>query len=232
MKTNKWENQTRGVGEAGWLHSRFSFSFAGYFNPERMGFGKLRVLNDDIIEGGHGFDMHPHSDMEIITLVTKGRLEHKDSEGHGGILRPGDVQVMSAGSGITHSEYNHAPDEQLALFQLWIETKELGISPQYSQRSFTFPDNTLVVVASGMNDADALVIYQQARIVVGNFAADGGASHAVEKGNGVFVLVIEGTFTVAGVVLERRDALEISDIESFSLKTATGGSIMLIEVPF
>jgi redox-sensitive bicupin YhaK (pirin superfamily) len=196
-----------------------------------MGFGKLRVLNDDVIEGGQGFGMHPHANMEIITLVTEGTLEHKDSQGNGGILKSGDVQVMSAGSGILHSEFNHAKDEPLALFQMWIETKEQNILPRYGQQSFLFPDNTLVAVASGLGDDGALYIHQNARVMVGKFVAGGQATLNVRKGNGIFAFVIEGTFTIAGELLIDRDALEISETEILSLKTKTGGTIILIEVP-
>lgn len=231
MKVTRRDSDARGVGEAGWLHSRFSFSFADYYDPDRMGFGKLRVLNDDIIEGGSGFGMHPHANMEIITIVTRGTLAHKDSEGNGGIVTRGGVQVMSAGTGITHSEYNHDVDKQLELFQLWIETKQRGITPRYAQQSFVFPENTLVVVASGLLDAGALAIHQDARVSVGNFTQGNKTSYEIPKGSGVFALVIEGTFTIAGVERNRRDALEITDTELLSLECTSDGALMIVEVP-
>lgn len=231
MKTAKYASETRGVGDIDWLQSRFSFSFAGYYDEARMGFGKLRVLNDDIIAGGGGFGMHPHANMEIVTLVTEGTLEHQDSEGNGGILKPGDVQVMSAGSGIRHAEINHSLSEPLALFQLWIETKEMNIAPCYAQQSFVFPENELTVVASGLNDAGALVIHQDARVVVGKFLAGSEVSHTIEKRNGVFAFVIEGSFTVAGVHLSKRDALEVTEAEAVAIEANSAGSILLIEVP-
>jgi len=231
MKMMKYSADSRGVGEAGWLHSRFSFSFANYWNPARMGFGALRVLNDDIIEGGGGFPMHPHSDMEIITLVTGGTLEHTDSEGNGGVLGVDGVQVMSAGSGILHSEFNHSATEPLSLFQLWIETKEEGITPRYDQKSFSFPQNALTTIASGLADPGALIIHQDARVIVGSFGEGGVGSVDIGLGRGVFVLVIEGSFTIGNETLLRRDAIEVSETGVLTISAVTPGRIMCIEVP-
>lgn len=230
MKTVKYTASTRGVGDAGWLRSRFSFSFASYYNPARMNFGALRVLNDDTIEPAHGFGMHQHDNVEIITLVTDGVLEHTDSEGHGGQLRADDVQVMSAGSGIAHSEFNPSDEEVLSLFQLWIGTKEHDIKPRYDQRSFKFPENTLVAVASGDGDEGALYIHQDARVLVGNFAAGAKHTHTIPAGRGVFALVTIGSFTIADETLDHRDALEITDAHSVTLETTAGGRILLVEV--
>ncbi len=231
MKTTLYRSESRGVGEAGWLHSRFSFSFANYFNPARMGFGALRVLNDDVIEGGGGFGMHPHRDMEIVTIVTSGTLEHQDSEGNRGVLTRGDVQVMSAGSGIEHSEYNKSDTELLALFQLWIETKEKGIQPQYDQKRFAMPDNALMVVASGLGDRGALSISQDARVVLGQLPPQASITYRPDQSRGTFAFMIEGGATVAGVELARRDALEVTDTDEIPLTTETGCEVLLIEVP-
>lgn len=231
MKTQRYSADTRGTGEASWLHSKFSFSFANYYNPARMGFGTLRVLNDDIIAPSNGFGMHEHDNMEIVTIVTEGMLEHTDSEGNGGILRAGDVQVMSAGFGIKHSEFNSSDEEPLALFQMWINTKEQNIKPHYDQKTFSFPENVLVVVASGSADTDALYIHQDTRVLVGNFNAGTKHTHSVTASRGVFLFVIEGSFTVAGETLSRRDALEITDTHSVTLEAVTHGKVMLIEVP-
>ena len=229
MKTVKYPAESRGTGEAGWLHSKFSFSFASYYNPARMHFGALRVLNDDIIEPANGFGMHEHDNMEIVTIVTEGILEHKDSEGNGGMLRAGDVQVMSAGSGIEHSEFNPSDEEPLALFQLWIGTKERDIKPRYDQKTFVFPLNTLVAVASGDGEDSSLKIHQDARILVGHFGVGSKHTHTIPSGRGVFALAIEGSFQIAGETLNRRDALEITDGHSVTFETPIGGRILLIE---
>ena len=231
MSITKLPHDERGVSEAGWLSSRFSFSFANYYDPNRMGFGKLRVLNDDVIAPGNGFGMHPHANMEIITVVTGGVLEHKDSEGNGGLLYPNDAQVMSAGAGITHSEWNSSDVEPLAFFQLWIETNNRNAAPRYDQKTFAFPSNVLVPVASGLGDAGALPIYQDARVLVGTYAAESAGSYTLTAGQGLFILVIEGAFTVGTVELGRRDAVEISAVDSVELRTITGGRLLVIEVP-
>ncbi len=229
MKTERYDAKTRGFNDAGWLHSNFSFSFANYYDPRRMGYGALRVLNDDIIEPANGFGMHEHDNMEIVTLVTEGVLEHKDSEGNGGTLRGGDVQVMSAGSGIAHSEFNPSDEEPLALFQMWITTKEQNIKPRYDQKTFEFRDNTLVAIASGDGEADALYIHQDASVFVGSFTAGSRHTHTIRKDRGLFVFCIEGTFEIDDDTIGRRDALEISGAQSVTFKTPVGGRIMLIE---
>ena len=183
----------RGIGDLAWLKSRFSFSFARYYNPDRRGYGKIRVLNDDIIEPDRGFGMHPHEDMEIITIVTKGVLEHKDNTGNSGLLRSGEVQVMSAGSGIMHSEINHSKTDRLELFQIWIETKEKGIDPGYDQREVVIRDNKLELVVSGDKNDDRLYIHQDAKISLGRFEKGESFEYEVGNGkNGVFIFVIEG----------------------------------------
>ncbi len=230
MSIAKYPASERGVNEVGWLSSRFSFSFANYYDPNRMGFGTLRVLNDDVIAAGSGFGMHPHANMEIITVVTDGVLEHKDSSGNGGLLHPGDVQVMSAGSGIAHSEWNGSDVEPLALFQLWIETNNPNAEPRYDQKTFTFPNNVLVPVTSGLDDDGALPIYQNARVLVGTYTEGATGTYQLGAGRGLFVLVIEGAFIVGGVELGRRDAVEVMDVETVEFSTTTGGRLLVVEV--
>lgn len=229
MNITKYPAESRGVGDIAWLRSCFSFSFARYYDPARMGFGKLRVLNDDTIAPANGFGMHEHDNMEIVTIVTEGILEHKDSEGNGGTLRADDVQVMSAGTGIAHSEINPSEEETLALFQLWIETKEQNIKPRYDQKSFTFPENVLTVVASGLGDEGALTIHQDARVMVGNMLPGAIVGLSVGEGRGVFALVINGSFTIADETLETRDAVEITDAHSVTIETVMGGRVLVIE---
>jgi hypothetical protein len=230
MSIVKYPADERGVSEIGWLSSRFSFSFANYYNPNRMGFGTLRVLNDDVIAPGNGFGMHPHDNMEIITVVTGGILEHKDSAGNGGLLYQGDVQVMSAGSGIAHSEWNGSDVEPLALFQLWIETSNPNAVPRYDQKTFTFPNNMLVPVASGLEDVGSLPIYQDARVLVGTYTEGANGSILAGTGRGIFLLVIEGAFTVGGVELGRRDAVEVTEVEGMEFSTVMGGRLLIVEV--
>lgn len=230
MKVAKYPAESRGVGDIDWLRSRFSFSFARYYDPARMGFGALRVLNDDTIAPANGFGMHEHDNMEIVTIVTEGILEHSDSEGNGGTLRADDVQVMSAGSGIAHSEINPSEEETLELFQLWITTKEPNISPRYDQKHFVFPENVLTVVASGDGDQGALSIHQDARVMMGNFAKGAKHTHIIPAGRGIFALAIVGSFTIAGETLDARDAVEITGAESMTIETTTGGRVLVIEV--
>ena len=231
MQATHYPSATRGTGEAGWLHTRYSFSFAHYFNPQRRGFGALLVVNDDIVEPNNGFGLHHHDNMEIITVVLEGTLTHEDTAGNRGTLRAGEVQVMSAGSGISHSEYNNTPDERLALLQLWIQTKERGITPQYAQKAFTFPENTLVPVASGLADTEALIMHQDARVMLTILGEDGRATHTVGEGRGIFVFVIEGTCIAADTTLAARDALEILNADEVVLEGASGAQVMLVEVP-
>ena len=136
MKIEVHKAEERGTSEHGWLHSKHSFSFADYYNPEKMGFGKLRVLNDDIVDPGQGFGTHHHDNMEIVSIVLEGSLEHKDNAGNHGVIKTGDIQRISAGSGITHSEYNHSKKEKVNFLQIWIETKEHNIKPSYEQKNF------------------------------------------------------------------------------------------------
>ncbi len=229
MTLKKYPANERGVSGMGWLHSRFSFSFAHYYDPDRMSFGALRVLNDDVIDGGGGFPLHRHDNMEIITIVTQGTLRHEDSEGHGGILKAGDVQVMSAGSGIEHAELNNSSTEPLALFQLWIMTKKRDIPPRYDQKSFSFPKNSFVTLASGLDEEGALTIVQDARVVRGDFEKGFHGIYRFQERKGVFLMVIEGAFLIEGERVERRDVLEITNGDSFSFEIEMEGSMLIIE---
>ena len=225
---------SRGKSELGWLHSRFSFSFANYYNPDKMGFGLLRVLNDDVVEPETGFGTHPHDNMEIITIILDGELEHKDSMGSGSIIHKGEVQVMSAGSGITHSEINPSKDKKVNLFQLWIFPKERNIKPRYDQKKFSVEDrkNNLQTVASGFKTNGALYIHQEASITLGN----------VEKGkkivyknfkpeNVAYLLVIDGKINLSDELLLTRDAIGISEQDQFEITAEENTDFVVIEVP-
>lgn len=223
----------RGVAEHGWLHSRFSFSFAHYHNPQRMGFGALRVINDDIIEAGMGFGMHPHKDMEIISIVTQGSLEHRDSQGNHGITKVGEIQYMSAGSGVSHSEF--ASDESdAALFQIWIHPNQKGGDPLYDQRDLIHHDksNRWVILVSPDGREDSITIKQDALI----YSAEVECGKTIpipsaKTDHGRLLLIIEGKVEIEGHILEAKDELQITDEEEYTLIALTESKVLLFDVP-
>lgn len=223
----------RGISELGWLSSRFSFSFAEYHNRNRMGFGALRVINDDTIKAGTGFGMHPHRDMEIVTIVTKGAVEHRDSEGHHGITRAGEIQYMSAGSGVHHSEHATAQADT-ELFQIWIFPDAHGYPPRYEQRDFRTIAarkgwHTLV---SGDGREDSIRIRQDAAIHIARMeAGEALPLPALTPDHGQLLLVVEGTVSVGDVRLERRDELQITKAGAYTLTASAGSEVLLFEVP-
>ena len=225
--------EERGSAHHGWLESRFSFSFAEYLNPDRMGFGVLRVINDDRIMPGGIFNMHPHRDMEIVTIVTKGAIEHNDSMGHSEILKAGEVQHMSAGSGIRHSEAN-AGEAVLELFQIWIYPKEKGITPVYRQKGFdpAYIHNRLGLLVSPDGADASLTMHQEARIWRGNFDRDETLTYTkADPSHGLYLFVIEGEVAWQDETLRRRDALEIEGGDNLVLNIAAGSDILLFDLP-
>ncbi len=218
MKINIHRADERGKSEIGWLSSRFSFSFADYSNLDRTGFGKLLVLNDDTIMPAKGFGAHQHENMEIITLVMYGELEHKDSLGSIEVLKKGEMQVMSAGRGITHSEYNHSKTNHLELFQLWIETARLEITPRHETRQIKFKDNELIKVVSGTQKDNVLFINQDSKIFLGKFSEKKKINYSFEKNRGLFVFVIEGEVEVEGTKLRESGYLVPLNEEMVLLK--------------
>jgi redox-sensitive bicupin YhaK (pirin superfamily) len=233
MKTLIHKSNTRGHANHGWLDAHHSFSFGQWYNPERVHFGKLRVLNDDIVKAGFGFDKHPHDNMEIITIPLSGALEHKDSTGGHGVIAKNDVQVMSAGSGIEHSEFNHSKTEDVNLFQLWIFTNKENVAPRYDQQTFSAADrqNKFQTVVSPFGN-DGLWIYQDAWISLGNFDVENSSSYQIKKqGNGIYLLVIEGEVEIDGNILSKRDAIGIWDTDAINILSKTNTEILLIEVP-
>lgn len=234
MKKIIQREDERGVAEHGWLHSRFSFSFAEYYNPKKMGFGLLRVLNDDIIEAGEGFGTHPHNNMEIITIMLQGELEHKDSSGSGSVIRPGEIQVMSAGTGILHSEFNHSKSGLANLLQLWVLPKERNIKPRYDQKVFPLAEskNSLIKIVSGKESKETLYIHQNAAITYGKL--DKGKANKYEfvfKGNGAYFFVINGNIEIDGDIINHRDAAGISDVDDFEVTAMSDSEFVIIEVP-
>ena len=233
MKTILHNAETRGHTNHGWLDTYHSFSFASYYNPDRMSFGALRVLNDDFIAKGMGFGRHPHDNMEIVTIPLYGDLEHKDSMGHTEVIKQYDVQIMSAGTGIYHSEYNKNRDKDVRLLQIWVFPKIEGVKPRYEQKTY-LPEgrkNKLQVVVSPDED-DAVTINQDAWFSLGNLDKETELSYTIKKkGNGVYAFLIEGNATVQGQALSRRDALGLWDTEKISIKADSDVEILLMDVP-
>lgn len=233
MKTSVYRSGSRGRADHGWLKSAFSYSFADYFDRNRMGLGALRVFNDDIIAPSSGFPMHPHDNMEIVTIVTEGAVEHKDSIGSGSVIRPGEAQRMSAGRGILHSEWNPSGDETLKLFQIWIKTRDRDIAPEYEQAVFDFEKNRgrLVTVVSGDPDEEGLTFHQDAWIMRGLLSEGQSVEYKVKReGNALYLFVVNGAVTLNGEKLESRDAAEIENADSVKLLSEADSDIILIEV--
>jgi len=236
MKTEIHPANERGHASHGWLNSYHSFSFADYFNPAREKFGCLRVLNDDTVEGGTGFDLHPHNNMEIVSIILEGALEHRDSMGNTQVISQGEVQVMSAGTGIYHAEYNHSETEPVKFFQLWIFPREKGLKPRYDQLLFPdqdMQDQLVTLVAPDIKqEENALWIHQDAYISTIRLKKESEFDYQVRiPGNGVFVFLIEGKIAVNENILVSRDAVGISETESFKVNAADNSRILFIEVP-
>ena len=226
--------ETRGHADHGWLNANHSFSFASYYDPNRMNFGALRVLNDDTISPGKGFGKHSHDNMEIITIPLKGDLEHKDSLGNIGAINEGEIQVMSAGTGIYHSEYNKNSDKFINLLQLWVMPKKQDVKPRYDQRSFKGlkKKNSVYQVLSPYPEDEGMWIHQDAWIHLGDCEEVTSVEYMLKKtGNGVYIFVIEGIFKVANEKLEKRDALGVWNTESITFEAQSKSQVLLIEVP-
>jgi redox-sensitive bicupin YhaK (pirin superfamily) len=236
MKTIIHHAEERGAGEYEWLSTRYSFSFANWYNPARMGFGALLVLNDDTIAPGQGFGAHSHDNMEILTIVRKGTLAHKDSIGTEGIIHAEEVQVMSAGTGVTHSEFNASTEEPLSLFQIWIQTDSLNAEPRYDQRNFRTVNRTGFVslvspLAVSVTEA-TLGIHQDAYITQATLTPHESLEYALKNENhGVYVFVMSGSATVNDITLHERDALAISETPVLILSATTPAELLLIEIP-
>lgn len=223
----------RGVAEHGWLHSHFSFSFAEYYNPHRMGFGALRVINDDVIEASQGFRMHPHRDMEIISIVTNGVLVHKDSFGNHGEVHAGEIQYMSAGDGVLHSEFA-SKDTSAALFQIWIKPNQKGGKPLYNQRDFrdVTKKNQWVTLISPDGRENSIAIKQEAFITTTELDEGKTISIAPSTPNrGKLVLVVEGQIEIDGAVLEMRDEVQTTETKLFEIKALKPSWVLVFDVP-
>jgi len=226
--------ETRGHANHGWLDSSHTFSFGHYYDPMRVQFGALRVLNDDFVDGGKGFGTHPHDNMEIVSIPLSGDLEHKDSMGNVAVIRENDVQIMSAGTGIYHSEYNKNPSKKVNFLQLWIFPKEENIKPRYGQKSFSPEErlNKLQVVVSPDESSGGVVINQDAWLSLGKIEKGVSVHYAVNKSdNGVYTFVINGSVSLNGHPLNRRDGFGIWETDSITVEATSDAEILLIEVP-
>ncbi|MEM9544729.1 MAG: pirin family protein [Bacteroidota bacterium] len=234
MNTVYHKANTRGMADHGWLTANHSFSFAHYYNPDRMNFGVLRVLNDDKIAPSKGFGMHPHDNMEIISIPLEGALEHKDSLGNGAVVQHGDVQVMSAGTGIRHSEFNANTDQDMKLLQIWLFPNKKNVTPRYDQVSIKDIEkkNTFYQVLSPNVDDQGVWIHQDAWFHLGEFDQDVLTTYEVKKpGNGIYVFVIEGTAEITGQALGKRDGFGIWNVNDFEIQADKNSRILLMEVP-
>lgn len=234
MKTILFKAADRGSADYGWLKPNYYFSFAQYYNPQKIHFGLLRVLNDDFIAGGGGFPTHPHDNMEIVTIPFAGALKHKDSTGGEGIIKAGDVQIMSAGTGVQHSEANASATEPVTLFQIWIFPKERNIKPRYDQKTFDINErvNKWQTVVSPLAADNALWINQDARFSLTNLDTGKEINYtSTFAGNGVFLVIINGAVKINDQQLNKRDALGICETESFTITATEDAELLAIEIP-
>ena len=225
---------TRGAADHGWLDARHTYSFADYRDPERMGFGKLRVLNDDVIQPSMGFDTHPHENMEIVSVPIKGALRHKDSMGNQSVISAGEVQIMSAGTGVRHSEYNDSDSEVVNLLQIWVYPKEKDIEPRYEQKEFLAEgrQNKFQLTVSPDREAGSVYINQDAWFSLANIDKDQTVDYPLhQNGNGVYVFVIAGSVLLGEEVLENRDGVEVTDTDKVNFTAKEDSQILCIEIP-
>ncbi len=225
---------TRSIADHGWLKSFQTFSFAGNYNPERIQFGALRVLNDDYIDGGTGFGEHPHDNMEIISIVLEGALKHEDSMHNVAVIEPGEIQVMSAGTGIYHQEYNKDEKHPAKFLQIWLFPNQRNVKPRYQQERYDsrLLPNQFTQILSPDKEDEGVWIYQDAWFHLGKFDAGVHLEHPLKKeGNGLYIFVIKGTIQVNGQDLAERDGFGIWEIESLQINTQTEAEVLLMEVP-
>jgi quercetin 2,3-dioxygenase len=234
MNTVIHRSNTRGTADHGWLKSFHTFSFANYYNPDRVHFGALRVLNDDFVAAGMGFSTHPHDNMEIITIPLEGAIEHKDSMKNNAVISEGEIQVMSTGTGITHSEFNHNGDKALKFLQIWVFPNTRNVAPRYGELKLDRAKmkNALYQVISPSPEDEGLWIHQDAWFHMAEMDADKALYYTLKKeGNGVYAFVINGAVQMGEVMLEKRDGMGITNTNSFEIKAKSPAKILLMEVP-
>lgn len=234
MKSIFHAADTRGFADHGWLKTNHTFSFANYYNPNRVQFGALRVLNDDNIAAGMGFGTHPHRDMEIITIPLRGDLAHKDSMGNASVIKHGEVQVMSAGTGVQHSEFNHNKDSEVELLQIWVLPRQTGVTPRYQQIKLNPADrkNKLQQILSPNVEDPGVWIHQDAWFSLGELDADFATTYSMHRsGNGLYAFLISGSATIAGQTLQTRDGMGIWETDNFDIQAISPSTLLLMEVP-
>lgn len=227
------KSDSRGHADHGWLSSRHTFSFAGYQDPRHMGFGPLRVINEDRVQGGEGFGTHGHRDMEIISYVLEGALEHKDSMGSGSVLRYGDVQCMSAGTGVTHSEFNHSADQPVHFLQIWLLPTKTGLTPSYQEGTFPSESkrNQMRLIAAPDGRDDSLLIHQDAYLYATLLEGSQTLQYPLKPGRSAYLHLARGRLTVNGVELEAGDALQITDESLLTLGEGENAEALLFDLP-
>ena len=234
MNTVVHKSATRGEAIHGWLHSHHTFSFANYHDADRMNFGVLRVLNDDQVSEGQGFGTHPHKNMEIISIPLEGDLKHKDNMGNETIIKEGDIQVMSAGTGVMHSEYNNNPDQAVKFLQIWIIPNQQNVTPRYDQISLKeiAKDNEFYQILSPNKEDQGVWIYQDAWFHLGKFSKGSTSEYSLKKeGNGVYAFILEGEVEINGEKLSKRDGLGIWNTSKIDMSVPENAEILLMEVP-
>jgi hypothetical protein len=226
------KSQDRGHANHGWLDSYHTFSFAGYYDPREMGFGTLRVINEDRVAPGQGFGTHPHRDMEIISYVLEGALAHKDSMGTGSVIQPGDVQRMSAGTGVSHSEFNHSQKDGVHFLQIWIEPNQRGVAPGYEQKNFTREDKKgrLRLIASPDGADGSVKIHQDARVYASVLEGGDAVTHALQSGRQAYVHVARGSVELNGTKLTTGDGAKISGEKELRLSGGQGAEVLLFDM--
>ncbi len=233
MKYTIYKSKDRGYANHGWLETYHSFSFASYYNPDMMQFGALRVINDDSIAPTKGFGTHPHDNMEIITIPLEGKLKHEDSMGNSSVIKSGEIQVMSAGKGVLHSEYNADDSNICKLLQIWVLPKERNIKPRYDQISLeqVYKKNELYGILSPNPEESGVWINQDAWFSMGDLDDGVTQTYNVRNSNGVYVFVIEGCIEIYGQVLNRRDAIGIEEADEFVIKSIDKSNILIMDIP-
>lgn len=234
MKTIIHTSASRGYANHGWLKSHHTFSFANYYHPERMNFGVLRVLNDDQVAGNGGFPPHPHQNMEIISIPLSGDLQHEDNMGNSTVIKEGDVQIMSAGTGVIHSEFNANEDEDVKFLQIWVIPNQQNVTPRYDQITLADlkKENALYQILSPNAGDEGVWIHQDAWFHLGEYTEDKEEEYQLKKsGNGVYLFVLEGSVKQNDTLLQRRDGMAIWETEKFKLNIKKGTKLLLMEVP-